>query len=324
MKRRAASGSRPRPGSAHDRRRGPTPIAAASSSSASSRGVSQPAAVQRDHGGVERVADRASGHSRRTAAVATRRPERGAAQPRDVDERRPRTRGRGLDARERSRRSATSQPSTRPFVAFDVAHEGAAGRGRGTLAAAARRHVDARTRRPGTERTRRRARRMREVSPTGAAADGVGRTSHAGRRSVQRRRHGSDRAAPAAGRADGVRDRTRRQASRRRLEPAALLVVLQRGGELVQLAREQLVEVVGGELDPVVGDPPLREVVGADLLRALAGADLRRARRRPARPAARRAWPRRGARAAPSSRARGSAAATSRPASRRRCRSACA
>jgi hypothetical protein len=44
MKRRAASGSIPRPGSDTITARS-TPIAAASSSSASSRGVSQPAAV---------------------------------------------------------------------------------------------------------------------------------------------------------------------------------------------------------------------------------------------------------------------------------------
>ena len=37
---------------------------------------------------------------------------------------------------------------------------------------------------------------------------------------------------------------------------------------------EHLVEVVRGELDPVVGDPALGEVVGADLLRALARAHL--------------------------------------------------
>ena len=43
----------------------------------------------------------------------------------------------------------------------------------------------------------------------------------------------------------------------------------------LEVAVEDLVEVVGGQLHPVVGDPALREVVGADLLRALAGADLR-------------------------------------------------
>src|SRR5215218_9898348 len=62
---------------------------------------------------------------------------------------------------------------------------------------------------------------------------------------------------------------------RRGVEPAALLVVLQRRRDVVELAREQLVEVVDGELDAVVGDAALGEVVGADLLRPLARADLR-------------------------------------------------
>src|SRR5215207_6813735 len=64
------------------------------------------------------------------------------------------------------------------------------------------------------------------------------------------------------------------------VEPAALLLVLQRRGELVELALEQLVEVVRRELDPVVGHAPLGEVVRADLLGPLAGPDLGRARRR--------------------------------------------
>ena len=62
------------------------------------------------------------------------------------------------------------------------------------------------------------------------------------------------------------------------VEPAALLVVLQRRGELVELALEQLVEVVRRVLDAVVGDAPLGEVVGADLLGPLAGPDLGGAR----------------------------------------------
>ena len=60
--------------------------------------------------------------------------------------------------------------------------------------------------------------------------------------------------------------------SRARFSSAA-----ERRGELAQVAAEDLVEVVRGELDPVVGDPALGEVVGADLLRPLAGADLRAA-----------------------------------------------
>jgi hypothetical protein len=59
------------------------------------------------------------------------------------------------------------------------------------------------------------------------------------------------------------------------LEPAALLGVLQRAGDVVELARQHLLEVVDREaVDAVVGHAALREVVGADLLRSLAGPDL--------------------------------------------------
>ena len=47
--------------------------------------------------------------------------------------------------------------------------------------------------------------------------------------------------------------------------------------------REHLVELVEGEVDAVVGHPPLRKIVGADALRAVARADLALARRRRAR-----------------------------------------
>src|ERR671920_29285 len=59
------------------------------------------------------------------------------------------------------------------------------------------------------------------------------------------------------------------------VEAAALLVVLQRRRDVVEVAAEQLVEVVHRELDPMVGDAALGEVVGADLLRALPRAHLR-------------------------------------------------
>jgi hypothetical protein len=58
------------------------------------------------------------------------------------------------------------------------------------------------------------------------------------------------------------------------VEPAALLVVLQRVGELVELAGEDAVEVVDEQVDAMVLDTVLGVVIGADLLRALAGADL--------------------------------------------------
>ena len=53
-------------------------------------------------------------------------------------------------------------------------------------------------------------------------------------------------------------------------ERLAPLFGLQRLGELVQLAFEDAIEVVHGQLYAVVGDPVLRIVVGPDLLGALA------------------------------------------------------
>src|SRR5262249_36409721 len=61
------------------------------------------------------------------------------------------------------------------------------------------------------------------------------------------------------------------------LEAPPALVGLQRGGDLVELALEHLVEVVDGDLDSVVGDPALAVVVGPDLLSTVASADLRAA-----------------------------------------------
>src|ERR1700722_6900686 len=58
------------------------------------------------------------------------------------------------------------------------------------------------------------------------------------------------------------------------LEATALLIRLQGCGDLPQLAFEDLVEVVDGQLDAVVGDAALAVVVGADLLGAIARADL--------------------------------------------------
>src|SRR3954470_11350389 len=56
-------------------------------------------------------------------------------------------------------------------------------------------------------------------------------------------------------------------------ESLAALEVPQRLGELVELAGEDRVEVVGRGPDAGGGHPPRREVVGADLLRPLARAD---------------------------------------------------
>src|SRR5438552_11138125 len=57
-------------------------------------------------------------------------------------------------------------------------------------------------------------------------------------------------------------------------ECAAAVVGRQRLGELVELALENLVELVRRELDAVIGQPVLGEVVRADLRAALARSDL--------------------------------------------------
>src|SRR5438477_2472872 len=64
---------------------------------------------------------------------------------------------------------------------------------------------------------------------------------------------------------------------RRSLERAPSLLCLQRVGEAAELAVDDVVEAVLGELDAVVRDAVLGEVVRADLLGALARADLRAA-----------------------------------------------
>src|SRR5262245_40462535 len=58
------------------------------------------------------------------------------------------------------------------------------------------------------------------------------------------------------------------------LEGTPALLGGERLGELVEVAGEDLVELVDRQFDAMVGDPVLREVVRADLLRALPGADL--------------------------------------------------
>src|SRR6185295_4953908 len=57
-------------------------------------------------------------------------------------------------------------------------------------------------------------------------------------------------------------------------EAAVDLAALQDRDHVVEVAVEDRGEVVEALLDPVVGDPVLREVVGPDLLAALAAADL--------------------------------------------------
>ena len=93
----------------------------------------------------------------------------------------------------------------------------------------------------------------------------------------------SPRVGPAARRRRAQRQhvatgRARSRASRAlRLLPRQLarpLVRHERVGQLGEVARQHLVELVEGEVDAVVGDPVLLVVVGADLVGAAAGADL--------------------------------------------------
>src|SRR4029077_5192254 len=72
--------------------------------------------------------------------------------------------------------------------------------------------------------------------------------------------------------------RAERRAPSTRERELALLGV-QRIGELVELALKDVVELVHGQLDPVIRDAVLGEVVRADLFGAFPSADLRTARR---------------------------------------------
>src|SRR5579875_1535454 len=84
----------------------------------------------------------------------------------------------------------------------------------------------------------------------------------------------SDSARVAEASASAIVTPARRSVTCLRVEPAPLLVILERVGELVELAGEDTVEVVDEQVDAVVLDAVLGVVVGADLLRALSGADL--------------------------------------------------
>src|SRR5690606_18666723 len=75
-------------------------------------------------------------------------------------------------------------------------------------------------------------------------------------------------------RATVPRQRASFGAHRHARQGAGLLLGLERGRQLVQVAGQHAGEVVRGVPDAVVGDARLREVVGADALAPLAGADL--------------------------------------------------
>src|SRR5690606_2487157 len=74
-----------------------------------------------------------------------------------------------------------------------------------------------------------------------------------------------------AARRPGARARSRADPELRELIRAMLLH--ERIDDLVEVAFHDLIELVEGQVDPVVGHPPLREVVRADPLGAVAGAD---------------------------------------------------
>src|SRR5207245_1756360 len=61
----------------------------------------------------------------------------------------------------------------------------------------------------------------------------------------------------------------------RRAMPLLPVFPPQLGHQLVEIAVHDLVELVQGKIDPVIGDPVLREVVGANLGGPIAGADHR-------------------------------------------------
>src|ERR671922_1414093 len=119
----------------------------------------------------------------------------------------------------------------------------------------------------GSRRAARSAPRCR--APSGARPARA-RAAIRRRRTATARRRAPARASPR---------RARRERSHRgRFEGAPALLGGERVGELVQLAVEDGVEPVNGQLHTVVRDPVLREVVGADLLGPLPRSDLRPAR----------------------------------------------
>ena len=69
----------------------------------------------------------------------------------------------------------------------------------------------------------------------------------------------------------------------------SLVFLIQRANELVEVAVHDIVELVEGQIDAMVGDAALRKIVRANALGAIARADLQFARLRLLRSAASRA-----------------------------------
>ena len=105
-----------------------------------------------------------------------------------------------------------------------------------------------------------------------------------------------------------------------RPEQVGLILVRERPDHVVEIAVDDVLDLVEREIDAVIREPALREVVGADALGAIARADEAAALL--GRLACDASSPRRRAAAptAATSRARGSCAASARPGTRRRCR----
>src|SRR5690606_22016504 len=84
---------------------------------------------------------------------------------------------------------------------------------------------------------------------------------------------------PSTGRAYTNRARMRSSGLVEGCEPFSLVLGDQRRNDLVEPRPcQDLVQAVKGQVDPVVGDPTLREIIGSDALRPVARSDHRLAR----------------------------------------------
>src|SRR5260370_40830095 len=108
--------------------------------------------------------------------------------------------------------------------------------------------------------------------PAGARTEGRGRAGACRARAPSGPRHRAGVRSNRAARGTRWRAAAPRSESRcGRLLPLIVQLALlfcrgERGGDLIEVALNHLVELVQGQVDAVVGDPVLLEVVGADLL----------------------------------------------------------